>query len=135
MQWVSRPASIRTIWSLAVTLIGAAWLAPAGRAADPDPGEGAKFFRDKIAPVLERQCYECHSAGASKVRGGLRLDSRAAILKGGDTGPAVVLGKGAESLLIQALRLEDGLEMPPDKPKLSDQTIADFVTWVGMGAP
>lgn len=135
MQWLCRPVMIRMVWSLAGALLGAAWLATAARAADPDPQEGAKFFRDKIAPVLERQCYECHSARATKVRGGLWLDSRAAILKGGDTGPAVVPGKSEESLLIQAIRHEDGLEMPPKKPKLSDQTIADFVTWVGMGAP
>jgi hypothetical protein len=69
------------------------------------------------------------------VKGGLLLDSREALLRGGDTGPAVVSGKGGESLLIQAIRHADGLEMPPRKPKLADPVIDDFERWVNMGAP
>ena len=69
------------------------------------------------------------------MKGGLRLDSRAAMLQGGDTGPAVVPGEVDESLLILAIRHEEGLAMPPKKPKLPDAAIADFATWVKMGAP
>ena len=83
-------------------------------------------------PVLHGTCGRCH--GAEKVKGGLRLDSREALLDGGDTGPAVVPGEPGESLLIQAIRHEDGLEMPPKKPKLAEPTIADFETWVELRA-
>lgn len=101
-------------------------------AAEP---EGARFFREKIEPVLISECYSCHSAESKKLQSGLRLDSRATSLRGGDTGPAVVPGASKESLLIQALRHEDGLEMPPKKPRLPASVIADFVRWVDMGAP
>jgi mono/diheme cytochrome c family protein len=102
-------------------------------AAEPD---AARFFRDKIEPVLKASCYSCHSRQADEVQGGLRLDFKAGVLRGGDSGPAVVAGKSGESLLIQAIRHEGGMAMPPKKErKLSDKTIADFVKWVEMGAP
>src|SRR6516164_8420851 len=70
------------------------------RAADkPDPA-GVEFFEKKIRPVLIEQCYSCHSTEAKKQKGGLLLDSRAGLLKGGDTGPALVPGKPADSLII-----------------------------------
>jgi hypothetical protein len=105
------------------------------RAEDSAADEGVRVFEEKIAPVLKAECYRCHSEDAEKIRGGLRLDSREAMLKGGDTGPAVVPKKSGESLLIQAIRHEGELAMPPKKPKLSDTTIADFVKWVDLGAP
>ena len=108
---------------------------PPSRAAEPAGAEGLRYFREKIEPVLAAECYQCHSSRAEDVKGGLRLDSRAAMLQGGDSGPAVVPGEVDESLLIQAIRHEDGLAMPPKKPKLPDATIADFATWVKMGAP
>lgn len=101
------------------------------RAADT---KGDLFFREKIEPVLKAQCYSCHSRQADEVQGGLRLDFKAGVLRGGDTGPAIVAGKSGKSLLIQAIRHEGDLVMPPKKPKLTDQTIADFVKWVEMGA-
>ena len=100
------------------------------RAADPT---GLQLFEQKIRPVLAEHCYSCHSSEAKKVRGGLRVDSRAALLKGGDTGPALVPGKPKESLLLQALR-HDGLAMPP-KGKLPDNVVADFERWIRLGAP
>ncbi len=112
---------------LAATLLGTV---PAG-AGD---AEGDRFFRERIAPVLEAQCYRCHSSAADKVKGGLHLDSREGLLRGGDTGPAVVPGKAGESLLLQAIRHEDGLEMPPKKPKLDAAVVADFETWIERGA-
>lgn len=102
------------------------------RAADTD---GIRFFREKIEPVLAAECYRCHGAEAKEVKGGLRLDTRAGILNGGDTGPAVVPGKADESLILAALRHEGGLEMPPKKPRLAAATIADFEAWVKRGAP
>ena len=92
--------------------------------------DGARFFQEKIAPVLKAECFRCHSAVAEKLRGGLRLDSRAAILEGGDSGPAIVPGKSDESLLIQAIRHDDGMAMPPKKPRLSDPIVADIAKWV-----
>jgi hypothetical protein len=99
------------------------------RAADP----GLQHFEQKIRPVLVKHCYECHSAQAKKVRGGLLLDTKAGLLKGGDSGPAIVPGKPVESLLLKALR-HDELAMPP-KEKLPDAVVADFERWISMGAP
>src|SRR6516162_5888855 len=76
-----------------------------------DDAAGTAFFEQKIRPVLVKECYSCHSADAKKLRGGLRLDTRASVLAGGDSGPALVPGKPDESLLMEALRYE-GLEMP-----------------------
>ncbi len=95
-----------------------------------------EFFENKIRPVLSKHCYKCHSAEATKVKGGLLLDSRAGVLKGGDSGPAIVPGDAEKSLLIKSVRYTDpDLQMPPKGEKLSDAQIADLVSWVKMGAP
>ncbi len=91
------------------------------------------FFEEKIRPVLASKCYKCHSERAQKVKGDLLLDSRAAIFKGGEEGPSVTVGKPDESLLILALRHQDGLEMPP-KEKLPAAVVADFSKWITEGA-
>jgi hypothetical protein len=90
------------------------------------------FFERKIRPVLVEHCYPCHAANAKKVRGGLLVDSRDALRKGGESGPAVVPGNPDESLLLSAMRHE-AFEMPPDK-RLPDDVIADFETWIRQGA-
>jgi hypothetical protein len=105
------------------------------RAADPPEAGALRLFRERIAPILQAECYRCHSSKAEKLQAGLRLDSRAGMLAGGDSGPAVVPGECENSPLIHAIRHEDGLAMPPKKPKLSAQTIADFEQWVRAGAP
>ncbi|MFM7131189.1 MAG: c-type cytochrome domain-containing protein, partial [bacterium] len=74
--------------------------------------EESDFFEARIRPVLVRHCYECHSSESMKIKGGLRLDHRAGLVAGGETGPAVVPGNIEGSLLVDALRYE-GLEMPP----------------------
>lgn len=102
--------------------------------ATPAIEEGIKLFHEKIEPVLRAECYECHSAQATRVKGDLYLDSQAGILTGGFTGPALEPGD-LTSLILQALRHEDDLEMPPEKPKLSPGVIADFERWVSLGAP
>jgi hypothetical protein len=94
--------------------------------------EHIEFFERKIRPVLVRYCYECHSAAASEIKGSLRLDSRPALLRGGDTGPAVLPGDVEGSLLISAIRHQT-LEMPPEE-KLPAAVIADFERWVAGGA-
>ena len=93
---------------------------------------GKEFFERRIRPVLIRECYSCHSAAASEIRGELRVDSREAIRAGGETGPAVVPGRVDKSLLISALE-HRGLKMPPKK-KLSKSVIADFRKWIEQGA-
>ena len=101
--------------------------------------EGEAFFREKVRPILAEQCFKCHSHETNKMKGGLVLDSREAVLAGGDTGPAVVPGDTEKSLLIKAIRYTDeDLKMPPDKgdgKKLSDPEIAALTEWVKMGAP
>ena len=110
-------------------------LAAAGRGR----GDNAKptteqidFFEKKIRPVLVEHCYKCHSATAKKVRGGLLLDSRDGLRRGGDSGSVIVPGDPAASRLIKALRYDE-LQMPPDG-KLPDKVISDFETWIKQGA-
>lgn len=99
-------------------------------------GDGIEFFEQKIRPIFVEHCYPCHSSDAEKVKGGLRLDSRAGLLAGGDKGPAIVPGDPERSRLIQAVRYTDAdLKMPPKSQKLSDPQIADLEAWVKMGAP
>ena len=96
--------------------------------------EGTAFFESKIRPILIESCYDCHSA-EGKHKGGLSLDTKEGMLKGGETGAAVVPGDTAKSLLLKAVRHTDpDLAMPPKK-KLSDVQIADLERWVVMGAP
>ena len=94
------------------------------------------FFEKRIRPVLVKRCYSCHSEDAArskKLKGSLLLDSRAGILRGGESGASIVPGKPDESLLLDAMR-HDTLEMPPNE-KLNDAVIADFEKWIRMGAP
>ena len=103
----------------------------------PAVEDGRAFFETKVRPALIQHCYECHSADAKKVKGGLLLDTRAGWQRGGDSGlPAVVPGNPEESPLIRAVRhVEEDFAMPPRLPKLPDAVIADLVAWVRMGAP
>ena len=92
-----------------------------------------RHFLDKVKPLLDLRCVSCH--GPDKQKGGLRLDSRAAALKGGDSGPGLVPGKPGESLFLQAvLHAKPDLEMPP-KEKLTAADIAVLERWVADGAP
>jgi len=92
-----------------------------------------EFFETKIRPLLAERCYACHSAKAEKLQAGLHLDRRDTMLEGGDSGPAIVPGQPAESLLIKAVRYQE-YEMPPDR-KLADAEIGLLTKWVEMGAP
>ena len=116
-------------------LLCAAVLFALGQAAlgDAETGAGVEFFESRIRPVLIRHCYECHSAASSELKGGLRLDSRDFTRQGGESGPAVVPGDALQSLLLDAIRHES-FEMPPNA-KLPEKVIADFETWIAMGAP
>ena len=109
-------------------------LCSAGHADESATLARTDFFEKRIRPFLANDCYECH--GARKQKGGLRLDSRDALLKGGDSGVVLVPGDAARSVLIQSIRHEHSeLRMPKDRPKLSESAIASFVEWVNAGAP
>ncbi len=108
----------------------------AGRttADEPTPAQ-VVFFEMKIRPVLVEHCYKCHSAARKSPKGELRLDSRAALLKGGETGPVVVPGHPEKSRLLDAVRYKTvDLQMPP-KGKLPAAVVADLEAWVKMGVP
>lgn len=93
-----------------------------------------EFFEKEVRPILTARCLECHGTGQGDPKGGLKLTSRAAVLQGGDTGPAVVPGKLKDSLLISAIEYGDLYQMPP-KSKLPAKEIATLTKWVELGAP
>ena len=103
-------------------------------AAEAQDSTGIEFFETRIRPVLAENCYSCHGADATPLQGALRVDSRAALLSGGNGGPAIVPGKPERSLLMRALRHEDELKMPP-WGKLADEDIARIEEWIRIGAP
>src|SRR5437868_13530845 len=90
-------------------LCGAATCAVSG--GDSTSAEAERFFEVKVRPVLAENCFGCH--GEKLQKGGLRLDSRASILRGGGRGPAIVSGDPDKSLLIRALHYDSDLKMPP----------------------
>ncbi len=120
------------------TALAALWLAALG--GFPEPAKTAtptddqiEFFESKVRPVLSEHCYSCHSSQVETPFAGLRLDSREAILKGGDSGPAISDGSPETSRLVKLLRGEPVL-MPPTG-RLSDEKIGALVEWIRMGAP
>lgn len=111
-------------------LILCGWLSTA-KASDPTREE---FFEKFIRPVLVENCYECHSEKSKSIKAGLRLDSRHAMIQGGDSGPVLEPGKPEESTLLLAVMYEgDAVEMPP-KGKLPASVIANFRKWIADGA-
>ena len=103
---------------------------PSAWASDP-----VEFFEKKIRPILVEHCQKCHGGDLNKEpKGSLRVDSHEALLKGGDSGPAIVPGEPAKSRLLEAVKYSNvDLQMPP-KGKLPDATIRDLETWVKAGA-
>jgi transposase-like protein len=93
-----------------------------------------EFFEQQVRPLLVKRCYTCHSADAKALKGGLRLDSRALAIKGGDTGPAIVPGDIKKGLLVDAINYGELYQMPP-KTKLPAKEIATLTKWVEQGAP
>ncbi len=92
-----------------------------------------EYFERKIRPLLSEHCYECHSEESDTVQGGLLLDSATGIAQGGDSGPVLVAGFPEQSLLIETILYDDGIQMPP-KGKLADNEIAELTRWVKRGA-
>src|SRR5262245_2508106 len=116
--------------SLPLTMLSVCMLGNCSAADDA----GVEFFEKQVRPILAARCYECHSGKSDKLKGGLRLDSREAALKGGDTGPAVVPGMPKESLLVDAINYGELYQMPP-KSRLTAEDIATLTKWVELGAP
>ena len=103
-----------------------------GSGPQPVTRQAAEFFEARIRPILAEHCFSCH--GPKKQQSGLRLDSRQALIKGSDSGPVVVPGQPDESPLIDAIRHDGAVKMPPKSP-LPAQAIVDLTTWVRMGVP
>jgi hypothetical protein len=122
----------------AITILGAlAFPLLACAAETPPTPKQLEFFEKKIRPLLTEHCYKCHSEDAvkaNKLKGGLQVDTKAGLLAGGDSGPAIVPGKAAESLLLKSLKYTGDSNMPP-AGKLPDAAIADVEAWIAMGAP
>ena len=122
-------------WLLAVSVLSVSVSVSSSLAAAEDPAARAKaerFFETEIRPLLAEKCFKCHAGKRHK--GGLKVDSLAALLTGGDTGPALVRGKPGESLLIRAVEYGDpNLQMPP-KGKLEKKEIDALKAWVQKGA-
>ena len=101
-----------------------------------DPSQPA-FYTESVQPIFQANCVRCH--GGVNHRGGLNIDTRDSLLKGGHHGPAIVPGHPEQSLLVKLIRHEgpadDPMNMPPDpKPKISDADIATVETWIKAGA-
>ena len=129
-----KPTPSKTLL-LAALLLSALSASAAVPPSKPSPAD-LEFYQQTVKPSLAGACFECHSHEAKKFKGGLALDSAAAILKGGDTGPAVVPGDVEKSLLIKAIRYTDAdLQMPPKNKKLGSDQIAALEKWVKLGAP
>jgi mono/diheme cytochrome c family protein len=118
---------IRIAWAWPVALALAALPARAEGPAAPAPR-----FEPDVLPVLTAHCLKCHGAG-KKPKAGLDLRSAAGLLKGGESGPALVPGSAEKSLLLQMIRKE---EMPPKgNPRLTAEEIALLRRWIDAGAP
>ena len=119
-----------------LTLLGSLFLGPAGnRAGAQTTGADAEFFEKRVRPVLVENCGRCHSAESKPPMGGLRLDSRAGLVKGGTRGSALTLEAPAKSLLLRAISYtEPALQMPP-AGRLSREQAEVLTEWVQRGAP
>ncbi|MBT5706519.1 MAG: DUF1549 domain-containing protein, partial [Verrucomicrobia bacterium] len=125
------------LWHWNATLVSiAAWffLCDSGLVSETSASEAESLFAELVLPALESRCYDCHAETSDRIKGGLLLDRGAGLLRGGDTGPAVVPGDPARSLLIQAIKRQE-ISMPPKGDPLSDATIAGIERWIELGAP
>lgn len=115
--------------AILIAAVSGPWIRPLS--AQDQKRDSLAFFENHVRPILVEHCLKCH--GPQKSESGLRLDQRAKVLKGGESGPAVVPGDPSKSLLLQAIRHEGGLAMPP-KAKLEAPKIAAIERWIKEGA-
>jgi hypothetical protein len=123
-------SDIRYFLSLVLAL---ALFGPKSQAQEPDSAS-LEFFEKQVRPILIARCYECHDSKQKEPKGGLRVDSRASLLAGGETGPAIVPGKPKEGYFLDAINYGETYQMPP-KGKLPAAEIATLTKWVEMGTP
>ena len=117
--------------SLPEALLLVAALAAAAAHAQSNPAASPDFFETKVRPVLANNCYSCHTSTAM---GGLRVDSRESLLKGGGRGASIVAGDPEKSLLVEAIRQTDPKLKMPMGGRLKDSEIDDIVAWIKSGA-
>ena len=130
-------AVLATVFGIAAVLPLAQGLFPVSAAQNGGPNPASpEFYKTKVQPILQANCYRCH--GGMNRRGGLNLQTRAGMLKGGHNGSILVPGDPANSLIVRLIRHEgprnDPMPMPPKKPKMSDPDIATVEQWVKAGA-
>lgn len=119
--------------SIARLFTGVLLVTASAASADDSSARKAEFFEKEVRPLLVEHCFDCHS-GQGRIKGGLRLDTAAGVIQGGDSGAAIVPGDPDASLLIDAVRYQNlDLQMPPKNP-LSASAIAVFEKWVADGA-
>lgn len=131
----TKPAQRQLAWALAAAGLSLSAPLASTASASPEP-VGVDFFENKVRPILVEHCYSCHSAQAERLKGGLRLDTREGLLKGGEGGPVILPGDPDGSRLIRAVRYADeDLQMPPKNKRLTPEQVADLEAWVRSGAP
>ena len=123
-------AGLIAVIALALATVAGQVGAHGGEPASGTQAAREHFFEQNVRPLLAEKCYSCH--GHKKQKGGLRLDSLDAILKGGESGPALVAGKPEESLIVEAINYA-GLEMPPNSKLGRRQSRRTHPHWVSFG--
>src|SRR5262245_31798660 len=126
-----RRRRLTAAWWIAAALPLTIQTAGEARQARPIGAASPDFFESRVRPVLAADCYDSHS---DERMGGLRLDSRDAVLKGGRSGPAIVPGDPDKSLLIQAVRQTSEKLKMPKGGRLKPEEIDALVEWVRAGA-
>jgi hypothetical protein len=123
---------MRSPWTHLACWLAGGLISIDATASEPVSRDAQEFFEKKIRPVLAENCFSCHSERKHKAN--LRLDSRQAMLTGGESGPAIVPGHPKQSLLLKAVHYADDLKMPPKGP-LPPELVAALTTWIKQGAP
>src|SRR5712671_3009757 len=120
---------LRSLFAIAFAIIWISRIAHCAEVKNPVTKTQSDFYEKRVQPILSEYCYQCHSHQAEKIKGSLVLDSREGLLKGGESGPAVLPGDPEKSLLIRAVRhVDEDLQMPPKK-KLAETQIALLIQW------
>jgi Planctomycete cytochrome C len=120
-------AHVLALLAGAVTVAGGGARLPGG-----EPRPSSRSFARDVAPAFARWCTRCHGPGEQ--HGGLRLDSYEAVMRGGDSGPPVIAGDAAASLLVAKIERRDRPPMPP-RQRLPAPVVARVRTWIDAGAP
>jgi len=128
-----RSSVLRTMAAIGIALLG--HVAAESHAATPAAdAAGVEFYERKVRPLLAKHCYECHAQAAKRPEAGLLLDTTAGLKAGGENGPLFDKAKPAESLLLDVVRYDGDIQMPPEG-KLAAAEIAVLEQWVDRGAP